>query len=437
MNLDLAIPTIDIAMPTARPKPPRARRRAPEGLTNVEVDGVVVAVTSRSNIGQDPPGLGELGDRKSLQAALAAIAPAVGTRSAIDALAGVLIDVHDEHAVLSATDMSITAVLHLEAPGQSDVRVLVEHRKAKNAVKLLTDGPIRVTGALDGPVHKLEAGTRTIGLAPLRMEDMPPPARLADHLADCGARELLEAIDFCLPAVSSDETRPILTDAQLVALPDGTAVLRATDSYRAHWHPVPGLELPAGSDVRLSGALLKALRPRLKQDPQASWKLGHDAPVTAQLTGPGGEQWTGRGADGQFPNLDQILPDRDAYTITVRCDRDELLSSMDAANQMAARNAPARVQIDTAGALTIVVRDHDSGGNALEDRIQSARVSGCPDGIELGVNPEFTRDALKAMPAGELQLGLITPLRPLCLSTGAPGDAGSPGCLLMPIRLNV
>ena len=54
--------------------------------------------------------------------------------------------------------------------------------------------------------------------------------------------------------------------------------------------------------------------------------------------------------------------------------------------------------------------------------------------FEIGFNPDFLRDGLESVGAGDLVLKLISPLRPGLIESG---DGSGFLYLIMPIRLNV
>ena len=56
------------------------------------------------------------------------------------------------------------------------------------------------------------------------------------------------------------------------------------------------------------------------------------------------------------------------------------------------------------------------------------------EALEIGFNPEFLRDGLESVEAGDLILKLISPLRPGLIEAG---DQSGFMYLIMPIRLNV
>jgi len=92
---------------------------------------------------------------------------------------------------------------------------------------------------------------------------------------------------------------------------------------------------------------------------------------------------------------------------------------------MAQRNSPLRLRF-AEGELTVSAQTQDVG--EARETIPAA-FTGEP--LEIGFNAEFLRDGIESVAGDEVQLRLISPLRPAVMQ--AEGDAFS--YLIMPIRL--
>jgi DNA polymerase-3 subunit beta len=92
---------------------------------------------------------------------------------------------------------------------------------------------------------------------------------------------------------------------------------------------------------------------------------------------------------------------------------------------MAQRNSPLRLRFEE-GQLTIQAQTQDVG-----EANETLPVAYAGDLLEIGFNPDFLRDGIESVDEQEIQLKLISPLRP-GLVTGAGDDFWY---LIMPIRL--
>ena len=137
-----------------------------------------------------------------------------------------------------------------------------------------------------------------------------------------------------------------------------------------------------------------------------------------------GDAWlTTRRIDGQFPNHKQLIPETFEYSLALP--REELLEVVRRTAVMAQRNSPLRLRF-AEGELTISARTQDVG-----EATESLPVPFAGDALEIGFNPEFLREGIESVDEDELQLRLISPLRPGLIQS-ADGDFSY---LIMPIRL--
>jgi DNA polymerase-3 subunit beta len=132
---------------------------------------------------------------------------------------------------------------------------------------------------------------------------------------------------------------------------------------------------------------------------------------------------TARRIDGQFPNYRQLRPE--TFEVEIALPREEFLDAVRRVGVMAQRNSPLRLRFED-GELTIQAQTQDVG-----EARESLPVSYTGDVLEIGFNPDFLREGLESVTESEIQLKLISPLRP-GLITGAGEDFWY---LIMPIRL--
>jgi len=132
---------------------------------------------------------------------------------------------------------------------------------------------------------------------------------------------------------------------------------------------------------------------------------------------------TTRRIDGQFPDYRQLIPEQ--FEHEVRLARAELLDVVRRIAVMAQRNLPLRLRF-AEGELTVSVQAQDLG-EARET--MPAPFTGEP--LEIGFNAEFLRDGIESVEADEVDLRLISPLRPGLIRS----EEDDFQYLIMPIRL--
>ena len=92
---------------------------------------------------------------------------------------------------------------------------------------------------------------------------------------------------------------------------------------------------------------------------------------------------------------------------------------------MAQRNSPLRLRFAD-GELNISAQTQDVG-----EAKESLPAPFAGDPLEIGFNPEFLRDGIESVQSDEVQLKLISPLRPGLIQ----GESDDYSYLIMPIRL--
>jgi DNA polymerase-3 subunit beta len=132
---------------------------------------------------------------------------------------------------------------------------------------------------------------------------------------------------------------------------------------------------------------------------------------------------TTRRIDGQFPNVKQLLPEQFEHVVTLP--RNELLDVVRRVSIMAQRNSPLRLRFSE-GELEVSAQTQDVG-----EAKESLPAPFAGDALEIGFNPEFLRDGIESVQSDEIQLKLISPLRPGLIQ----GEGDDYSYLIMPIRL--
>ncbi len=320
---------------------------------------------------------------------------------------------------LAATDMEVSLRTALEARVEGDGAVVVPGRLLTELARLLPESEVVIEYRPDEGTVQITCGSATYRLHTYGAEDFPRlPEVDAAQLYGVDREALLDTIARVSRSASRDESRPVLTGV-LVRFEPGKLVMAATDSYRlsvketALEAEVP--ELEAIVPARALGELT-----RIAQSGERVELGVHENQV---VFGADGVWLTTRRIDGQFPNYKQLLPE--TFEHEVPLPREELLDVVRRTAVMAQRNSPLRLRF-AEGELTVSAQTQDVG-----EARESLPVSFGGEPLEIGFNAEFLRDGIESIVADEIQLKLISPLRPGLIQ--AEGDDF--WYLIMPIRL--
>ena len=357
--------------------------------------------------------------RDELAQKLGIVVRAVSTRASVQILSGVLLRAENGRLHLAATDMELSLRSSLEAQVEGEGAVVVPGRLLVDLVRLLpADDVMFEHRAEEGVVH-VTCGPSSSSLHTYSAEDFP---RLPDLDAvgtfTVDREALLDTISRVARSASRDESRPVLTGI-LVRFETGKLVMAATDSYRMS---VKETELE-GESPELEAIIPARAHAELTRIAQSgdTLELGvHENQVVFAAD----DVWlTTRRIDGQFPNYKQLLPETFEHDVTLP--RSELLDVVRRVAVMAQRNSPLRLRF-AQGEVTLLAQTQDVG-----EARESLPVAFSGEPMEIGFNAEFLREGIESVTADEIQLRLISPLRPGLIR--AEGDDF--WYLIMPIRI--
>jgi DNA polymerase III subunit beta len=362
-----------------------------------------------------------------LLAQLQLTAHVASTRSAIQALSGVMVSAEEGSTPrLAATDVDISLRLplpdaRLTAPGS----VLLPARLLLDVARSLSADEVTLeTRAAEQDVE-IVCGAAVFHLRTLPPDDFPTlPAPTEQGRVALPTRAFVDTVNRVARAASRDETRPVLTGI-LLSASDRHLRMVATDSYRLSVkETLLESDLTGSLEANVPArALSELVRVAQHAPPESVAVSVGQNQVVFELDG---TVLSSRLIDGQFPNYRQLLPESVEHEL--RLSSGELSEVVRRISLLAQKNAPLRLSFSE-GTLTISARTPDVG-----EASETIPVPFAGEPFEIGFNPDFLRDGLDSVESDELVLKLISPLRPGLIESP---DGGDFIYLIMPIRLNV
>jgi DNA polymerase III subunit beta len=346
------------------------------------------------------------------------------TRSAVQALSGVMIVAASDRTELLATDMEVGLRMPLAAEVSHPGEVVLPARLLLDVVRALPAGRLSLELRTAEQDVELLCGGSLFHLRTLRTDDFPSlPVAGTDGLTTLPAEAFVQTVERVARSASHDETRPVLTGI-LISATGRELRMVATDSYRLS---IKRTELEAP----LQGNLEANVPARALQE---LVRIAQQSQSTEITVGVGQNQMvfeldgvvlSSRLIDGQFPNYRQLIPESVEHEL--RLSTAELADVVRRISLLAQKNAPLRLAFGE-GELTVSAQTPDVG-----EASETIPVPFHGEPFEIGFNPEFLRDGVESIDTDELLMKLISPLRPGLIESP---DSGDFVYLVMPIRLN-
>jgi DNA polymerase-3 subunit beta len=363
-----------------------------------------------------------------LLAQLQTVSRVASTRSAVQALSGVMISApEDGTPELRATDMEIGLRVPLSAEVQRPGSAVLPARLLLEVARSLPADELTMELRSSEQDVELICGPATFHLRTLRSEDFPSlPEPEPQTRITLPTEAFVNTITRVARSASRDETRPVLTGI-LMSATGAELRMVSTDSYRLSVKQTtlePALAPESSLEANVPARALQELA-RIAQGTQSeslAVSVGQNQ-VVFELDD---VVLSSRLIDGQFPNYRQLLPESVEHEL--RLSSAEMTDVVRRISLLAQRNTPLRLSFSE-GTLTISAQTPDVG-----EASEAIPVPFHGELFEIGFNAEFLRDGLESIESDELVLKLISPLRPGLIETPETGDFVY---LIMPIRLNV
>jgi DNA polymerase III subunit beta len=358
--------------------------------------------------------------KDELVSALSVVSRAVSTRSSVQVLSGILVRAEGELVELAATDMELSLRLPLEAEVEGGGSVVVPGRLLVELARLLPEGDVTLEQRAEEAVLEVTSGPSTSRLNTYSAEDFPKlPDVDSVQMFSVDRAAFLETVARVARAASRDESRPVLTGI-LVRFEGDRLIMAATDSYRLS---VKETELEAEGAPELEAIVPARALGELARIAADADELRVGVQENHVVFSAGGVWLTTRRIDGQFPNYKQLIPE--TFEHQVALPREEFLEVVRRTSVMAQRNSPIRLRF-AEGEVTVSAQTQDVG-----EARETLPVAFSGEELEIGFNPEFLRDGVESVDSDEVQLRLISSLRPGLIRS----EDENFSYLIMPIRL--
>ena len=367
---------------------------------------------------------------EALSHALQVVSRAVSPRTTLPILNNVLLETSPEGLKLTATNLEIGIVNHVDAEIQSEGSVTLPAKLLTEFVAQLHDDQVDM---------ELDASTQTltvrcgpyhdVKIKGIGANEFPPlPAREDGLKLVVDQADLLPAIEQTVVAASSDDGRPVLTGV-LTQLEGKTMTLAATDGHRLAVKTLnttssEGEASDEGANsVIIPARALVELSRVLKGEGTVEMALGRSRNHVF-FSVPGVEVMS-RLIEGTYPNYSQVIPEQSNTTITVSTK--DLLDRTRGVS-IFARDSANVVRIKTeAGEISISANTSEVGSSEAS---VGAEIDGAD--IQIAFNSRYLLDVLALVGSDKVAMGFNGPLSPGVVKPAGKDDYTY---VIMPVRV--
>ena len=354
-------------------------------------------------------------ERDDLADVLARAGRAVGTRSPLPILQGVLCEVAGGRLTVTGTDNEVTVRTYLEVEVTEEGRTVIPAKLAAEAVRKLPSGAVTLASN-DGEVEITGGGPR-FKLREMAVDDYPKITdKPVEDAIEVDGSHLIKALSQVGVAASVDDARPTLTGVLFEGEGDSLRLV-ATDSYRLGVRDVEGVKTQGSKLVPYRA--LRELGRAIGTGPMTV-ALGEREATFVTDQG----RLTVRIIDSTFPNYKQLLPEGHTNRLTV--DKDALLDAVGRAALVAEDHIPVRLAMQSGGVELSVIRQEV--GEATE--LLEGEYIG--EDLTIAFNTRYLTDGVNAVDDEKVVIETSDPLKPGLLLGSEKRDFRY---LLMPVRL--
>ena len=362
-------------------------------------------------------------EKHLLQAACNIASRATAAKSPIPALEGLLISADDKLTV-KGYDLRKAIYTSIEADIAQRGSIVVGARLFGEMIRRLPDGIVTITVDEKDNVN-VSCGKSKFNILGISAEDYPELPRFdSENNISLPQKTLKSMINQSLFAVSQDEIRPIYTGS-LFEVEADSLTLVSVDGYRlakrvekiegADMNPcsfvVPGSTLSDIEKICQDGEEMLDISVGAKH---ISFNLGETVVVSRRL-------------EGEFLNYRKSIPEN--FKFELKVEKSEFLSSIDRVSLIVSdkNTSPVRMTIGDGSIDCLCVTPIGRAEDVCT-------CEGDGQGMQIGFNDRYMKDALKAASCDELKICLNTPSSP-CIIKAADGSENFV-YMILPVRLH-
>jgi DNA polymerase III subunit beta len=359
--------------------------------------------------------------RQKLVALIGKIQNVVPSKPATPVLANILIEAVNDQLIISATDLTVSMRVYMEAEVHKEGSIALPARKFFQLVRELTAPQVEIH-TISPEIATVNAGSSHFKVHGMRKNEFPDLPDLSEGVQfSIGCTLLKEMLSRSSFAAARDDSRQVINGV-LLQNSNQTATFIGTDGKRlAKIHST--VELPAefqGSHIIPIKAVEEMVRVLdSKEDELAKITLMHDKiaidlPSTTLIT---------KLLSGQFPDVARIIPEEKEQTIALH--REELMSLLRQVSLFTPDTGSSVRFSFTTGELHLSAAAGEIGEGKVNMPVNYAG-----EKLEIAFNPHFFLDFLRHSKDETVKFSVSDSYNP-----GLITDSSTAQFVIMPMRL--
>lgn len=360
--------------------------------------------------------------QESLHKALTISNRFVNSRAQLPVLANILLSVKKNKLTVSSTNLEISVSTSIGARIEKDGEITVPSKIITDLISNLSTEYVNLDAEKERV--RISSGNFKSVISGMNAGDFPSiPFSVGKKTLKFPKNDLNDALSSVLFAVSSDETRPVLTGV-LMIFKNKELFLVATDGFRLSQKK---LKIEAGMEQKMilpKNALSELSR---LSDSEEVVEFSYGKGENQAIFGVGDSVLATRVIEGQFPDFKKIIPKTSNYKISL--DKEEFLQAVKLASVFARDSANVVKLAIKKDSILISAESKQSGSQEMS---VDAKVEGDKSKLEIAFNYRFLEDFLNFVKGEDVQVELS--------NANAPGVFTDPKDsnylhLIMPVRL--
>ena len=357
---------------------------------------------------------------------------AIATKTTINILTGVKMDLTNQGLTLTGSNAEIsiesflsvedeTAQMQIEKTGS----IVLQARFFSEIIRRLPEEDFTLE-VLEQNQVKITSGKAYFTVNGLDSDNYPHlPVIDTPNQIQIPIQVLNKLISETVFSVSQHESRPILTGVHFV-LSNEVLLAVATDSHRLSQRKIPLADTTEQFDIVIPGKSLIELSRSLSDEEGVVSIRMMDNQVVFETEG---MKFYSRLLEGAYPDTNRLIPT--SFNTTIEFEGKEFLAAIDRASLLSheGRNNIVRLHIADDG---VILYGNSPEIGKVEESLNYNQVSGEP--LDISFNPDYMKAALRAFGDTTIKIQFISAIRPFILE---PSEGqGEFVQLITPVRTN-